>query len=87
MRNRPWVEKFETGEYLRKWNGYKPHILGCTSYSEHIGIGEDKFFKCVGEPLSPAPSKLYRTNLLYFYIRFLRISPNSPRKVCQFRQG
>jgi hypothetical protein len=49
MRNRPWVEKFETGEYLRKWNGYEPHILGCTIYSEHIGIGEDKFFKCVGE--------------------------------------
>ena len=24
---RPWVEKFETGEYLRKWNGYEPHVL------------------------------------------------------------
>ena len=49
MRNRPWVEKFETGEYLRKWNGHEPHVLGCTIYSEYIGIGEDKFFKCVGE--------------------------------------
>ena len=46
---RPWVEKFETGEYLRKWNGYEPHVLGCTLYSEYIGIGEDKFLKCVGE--------------------------------------
>jgi len=26
MRNRPWVEKFESGEYLRKWNGFEPHI-------------------------------------------------------------
>lgn len=49
MRNRPWIEKFENGEYLRKWNGYEPGILGCTIYSEHIGIGEDKFFNCVGE--------------------------------------
>lgn len=49
MRNRPWVKKFETGEYLRKWNGYEPYILGCTIYSQHIGIGEDKYFKCIGE--------------------------------------
>lgn len=49
MRNRPWVEKFETGEYLRQWNGYEPIILGCIAYSDNIGIGEDKFFKCVGE--------------------------------------
>lgn len=49
MRNRPWVEKFENGEYLQKWNGYDPSILGCTIYSENIGVGEEKFFNCVGQ--------------------------------------
>jgi hypothetical protein len=46
---RDWVEKFETGEYLREWNGYTPFVLGCTAYSQYIGIGEEKFFHCVGE--------------------------------------
>lgn len=49
MREKPWVKKFETGEYLREWNGYDPGILGCTIYSESINIGEEKFFKCIGE--------------------------------------
>ena len=48
MRSSPWIEKFESGEYLTKWNGYSPNILGCTVYSEYLGIGEEKFFKCVG---------------------------------------
>ena len=39
---RDWVEKFENGEYLRKWNTYEPFILGCTAYSEYIDIGEEK---------------------------------------------
>jgi hypothetical protein len=49
MRNRPFVEKFETGEYLHSWNGYEPGILGFTGYSENIGIGEDRFLECVGQ--------------------------------------
>ena len=40
---------FESGKYLSQWNGYDPSILGNISYSQHIGIGEDKYFDCVGE--------------------------------------
>ena len=46
---RPWVAKFESGEYLSKWKGFSPAILGCTLYSEYMQIGEEKFFHCVGE--------------------------------------
>ena len=45
---RPWVEKFKTGEYLNKWNGYDTILIG-GGYSESLSIGEDKFQKCIGE--------------------------------------
>lgn len=47
IRNRPWVEKFESGEYLRQWNEFEP-ILICGSYSQNMDIGESKFYNCVG---------------------------------------
>lgn len=48
MRNRPWVEKFQNGEYLRKYKGYDPYLIGGL-YSENIGIGEEKFKHCMGD--------------------------------------
>ena len=51
MRNeqseRPWVKKFETGEYLRKWKGFEPILIG-GAYSSLIGIGEENFSHCIG---------------------------------------
>ena len=35
---RPWVKKFDDGEYLREWRGYA-----------NLAIGENKYFHCVGE--------------------------------------
>lgn len=50
MRNesyeRPWVEKLRNGEYLNKWNNFDPILIG-GSYSEFIGIGEDKYQHCI----------------------------------------
>ena len=47
MRNRPWVEKFENGEYLRSWKGYGTILIG-GPYSDSLGIGEEKFIRCMG---------------------------------------
>jgi hypothetical protein len=46
IKNRPWVEKFENGEYLRDYKGYKS-ILIAGPYSENLGIGEEKYAHCV----------------------------------------
>ena len=43
---RPWVQKFKTGEYLRDWKGYSA-ILISGPYSEYIGIGEEKYAHCM----------------------------------------
>ena len=47
MRQRPWVKKFETGEYLRTWNGFETISIG-GPYSENMDIGENKFIHCMG---------------------------------------
>ena len=46
MYERPWVEKFKTGEYLSKWKGYDTILIG-GPYSQNIGIGEEKFSHCI----------------------------------------
>ena len=46
MYERPWVEKFKTGEYLSKWKGYDTILIG-GPYSQNIGIGEEKFIHCI----------------------------------------
>lgn len=43
---RPWVKKFKTGEYLRKWKGYDTILIG-GPYSNNIGVGEEKFVHCM----------------------------------------
>jgi len=44
---RDWVERFETGEYLRKWRGIDPHwLLGI--YCDEFKIGENKYSHCMG---------------------------------------
>jgi hypothetical protein len=43
---RPWVKKFENGEYLRNWKGYDTILIG-GPYSDNIGIGEEKFIHCM----------------------------------------
>lgn len=45
---RDWVYKFESGEYLRKWRGYSPDLLGIYSYDDRIE-GEERFQHCIGE--------------------------------------
>ncbi len=50
MRQRPFVEKFESGEYLHEWNGFSPFDLGAVAYSEVINdTSAEKYFHCVGE--------------------------------------
>lgn len=41
-----WQEKLHSGEYLRKFRGYDPELIGGL-YSESLNIGEDKFGNCV----------------------------------------
>ena len=43
---RPWRAKFESGEYLRKWNGYDPILIGGL-YFNSLDIGEERFSHCV----------------------------------------
>lgn len=44
---RPWVKKFENGEYLTKWKSYDNILIG-GPYSQSLGIGEEKFNRCFG---------------------------------------
>jgi hypothetical protein len=45
--SRDWVEKFETGEYIREWRGYSPHWIGGL-YCDSLNINEDKYIHCMG---------------------------------------
>jgi hypothetical protein len=47
MRNRHWVEKFENGEYLRKWRDHRPGLINGI-YDNPLNIGEEKFHHCTG---------------------------------------
>lgn len=46
-KERPWVKKFETGEYLSEWHGYDPTKIG-GPYSDYMDIGEETFAHCIG---------------------------------------
>ena len=41
-----WQEKFETGEYIHKWNGYSPFYVGCFTGSGICLGGEERYSKC-----------------------------------------
>jgi hypothetical protein len=41
-----WMEKFESGEYIREWNGYSPHYAGCFYGSDIILGGEEQYARC-----------------------------------------
>ena len=42
-----WNKGFKDGSFLSRWNGYSPTLIGGL-YSNNMGIGEDKFNKCMG---------------------------------------
>lgn len=46
--SRSFVEKLASGEYIHKWNGFFPILIG-GSYSQSLFIGEEKYQKCIGE--------------------------------------
>jgi len=41
-----WHTKLETGEYIRKWNGYLPFYAGCFYGHDVVLGGEEKFRQC-----------------------------------------
>lgn len=43
---REWVDKFKTGEYLRKWRGFSPFWLGCFYGGDVVLGGEKEFSHC-----------------------------------------
>ena len=50
MRQRPFVEKIESGKYLHEWCGFTPSDLGVVAYSQAINdTGAEKYFHCVSE--------------------------------------
>jgi hypothetical protein len=43
---REWVDKFESGEYLREWRGFSPFWMGCF-YGDSVMLGgEEEFSHC-----------------------------------------
>jgi len=46
IKERHWVSKFKSGEFLRDWEGYDTILIG-GPYSENLDIGEKKFSHCM----------------------------------------
>lgn len=40
---RDWQQKLKSGEYIRKFRGYEPMIIGCFYGDSYKLGGEDKF--------------------------------------------
>lgn len=41
-----WQDKFDSGEYIRKWRGFEPHYAGCFYGDSTVLGGEEKYRKC-----------------------------------------